>query len=147
MAARILRLIFVVPLLLSLSHAAGEVPEQPYRAYLPLIRTDACELVFANFFDNALFRPGQPFDARWTLKNTGNAAWLPGSAIIRFASGDRMHSGNDERDLPDEVIPGGMVDFIISMDAPNSSGAYISNWEINQEGLSLCSFHIMIRVP
>ena len=83
---------------------------------------------------------------RWTIKNTSNDPWRSDSVDIRFISGDRMHSGNDLRDMPYDVGPGGMLDLVIPMTAPATTGSKVSNWRLVQGDKPLCSFFITLNV-
>lgn len=150
MAARILRLFLILCLLLAFSRqpvSGSDDPEKPYRAYLPLVASgEKCTVVYADPPAGIVMRSGTSFDARWIIQNTGAATWQPGSADIRFTGGDRLHSGSDVRDIPFEITPGGKLDFVIPMTAPQIPGVFDSNWEIRQAQAPVCRFSLTIRV-
>lgn len=107
----------------------------------------SCTIVYQDPADNSSKKKGETFDMRWTIKNTSKDPWRADSVDINFVSGDRMHSGNDARDFPYDVGPNGMLDLVVSMTAPSTSGSYVSNWRLVQGSKVLCSFFVTLRVP
>jgi hypothetical protein len=107
----------------------------------------SCSIVYQEPQDGTSMTKGKGFDTRWTIKNTSGKDWRADSVDIRFMSGDRMHSGNDLRDMPYDVGSGGMLDLVVSMTAPATAGSYTSNWALVQGNTSVCNFYVQIRVP
>jgi hypothetical protein len=89
---------------------------------------------------------GSTFDMRWTIKNSSNTAWRADSVDILFVGGDRLHNGNDARDMPYDITPGGMLDLVVPMTAPTTPGAYVSNWRLSMGSKTVCNFFVSLRV-
>lgn len=106
-----------------------------------------CTITYQDPADNKSVTKGSSFDVRWTIKNTSNDTWRADSVDILYVNGDRMHAGNDARDMPYDVTPAGMLDLVVPMTAPSTGGAYVSNWRLVNGSRTLCSFYIAIRVP
>jgi len=155
MSARILRLVLFLCLLLPgpkpVVRGAGTDPiDQPYKIYLPFVQAgpgnESCQVVYQSPPDDTMFPKTAAFDARWTVRNTSQAAWRASTVTIRFVSGDRLHTGADARDLPVDVLPDGLLDTIVDMNAPGVAGSYTSNWALMDGATRLCAFYVQIRV-
>ncbi|RPJ48384.1 MAG: hypothetical protein EHM21_07680 [Chloroflexi bacterium] len=107
----------------------------------------SCQIVYQDPQDGASKSKSTAFDTRWTIKNTSSKEWRADSTDVRFVSGDRMHSGNDLRDMPYSVGAGGMLDLVIGMTAPATAGSYTANWALTEGNTSVCNFFVQIRVP
>lgn len=107
----------------------------------------SCTVIYQDPQDGTSKTKATTFDVRWTIKNTSSQTWRGDSVDIRFMSGDRMHSGNDVRDMPYDVGSNGMLDLVVSMTAPATAGSYTSNWALVQGSTSVCNFYVQIRVP
>lgn len=105
-----------------------------------------CQVTYQNPADNAILPKGAEFEMRWTIKNTGSKSWPADSTDIRFLSGDRVHVGNDVRDMPYDVAAGGMVDILVSMRTPLTPGSYVTNWSLSQGNVSVCRFYVQFQV-
>lgn len=105
-----------------------------------------CQVTYQNPADNAILPKGAEFEMRWTIKNTGSKSWAADSTDVRFLSGDRVHVGNDVRDMPYDVAAGGMVDLLISMRTPLTPGSYVTNWSLSQGSVSVCRFYVQFQV-
>ncbi len=104
-----------------------------------------CSVTYQQPADNSTQTKGKAFTVRWTIKNTSKDTWAADSVDIRFVSGDRVHTGNDVRDFPYDVAPGGMLDLTIDMNAPATAGSYVSNWQLAAGSKSYCNFYITFR--
>jgi hypothetical protein len=104
-----------------------------------------CLIVYQEPADNSTKKVSSSFDVRWTIKNSSGQSWDAGSVDIRYIGGDRMHSGNDLRDMPYTVGQGGMLDLVIPMTAPGTAGTYTSNWQLAAGSKALCNFFVQIR--
>lgn len=113
------------------------VPTRPGQAH------PQCQLIASIPY---IIMPGTVFEMRWTVKNTGSSAWTADNSVIRFVSGDRLHTGSDLRDLPYNVEPNSTVDIVIPMRAPETPGVYAANWAITKETTFLCRFYVFVRV-
>jgi hypothetical protein len=106
----------------------------------------SCQVVYQNPVDNAILPKGADFDMRWTIKNTSSKSWASDSTDIRFLSGDRVHVGNDVRDMPYDVASQGMVDIVVNMRTPLTPGSYVTNWSLSQGSASVCRFYVQFQV-
>jgi len=106
----------------------------------------ACDIVYQNPADDTVLTAGSSFDMRWTIKNTSKTSWRSDSIDLRYMSGSRMHSGSDVRDMPYDVSSGGAVDILVTMQAPNTSGTYTSNWALLAGNSAVCRFFVSIKV-
>jgi hypothetical protein len=92
------------------------------------------------------FKPNAPFDAAWTIKNTGSSTWSANAIDINYLSGQKMHEGADMRDLPGDVAAAGTFRYIFDMKAPANAGRYTETWAITQSGVNLCILSVTIDV-
>jgi hypothetical protein len=105
----------------------------------------SCEIVYQDPKDGTFKAKGTSMDVRWTIKNTSSDVWRADSVDIKYVGGDRMHSGNDLRDMPYDVGVNGMLDLVIPMTLPANGGTYVSNWSLVSGSKPLCNFFIQIR--
>ena len=105
-----------------------------------------CQVVFQNPSDDTVLPKNAEFEMRWSIKNTSSKDWPADSTDIRFVSGDRVHVGNDVRDMPNEVPKNGLVDVVITMRTPLTAGDYVTNWSLSQGNTSVCRFYVQFRV-
>lgn len=91
--------------------------------------------------DNTVFRPGDPFDIKWTIINTGTATWVAGKDFDYF-SGPHMTTAIAAPQLP-EVKPGKSVSFTFDGNAPMEKGFQVMTWKV--EG-GFCFPYIAIDV-
>ena len=106
----------------------------------------SCQVVSQIPADNTILNKGQSFDMNWTIKNTSSKTWDGGSTDIRFVSGDRVHVGNDVRDIGYDVAPNGMISIISPLSAPSSPGSYVTNFSMSQGNTSVCRFYLQFQV-
>jgi hypothetical protein len=91
--------------------------------------------------DNTVFHPGDPFDIKWTIINTGTVTWPAGKDFDYF-SGPHMSPNNSAGQLP-EVKPGKSVSYVFSGTAPMEKGFHVMTWKV--EG-GFCFPYIAIDV-
>lgn len=91
--------------------------------------------------DNTVFRPGDPFDIKWTIINTGTVTWAAGKDFS-YLSGPHFTSAIAVPQLP-EVKPGKSVSFSFDGNAPNKKGFQVMTWKL--EG-GFCFPYIAIDV-
>ena len=91
-------------------------------------------------FDNTSFRPGDTFDIKWTIVNTGTKTMVAG-LDLKFNSGTQM-TNRTRVELP-ELKPG--AQFAVDFDAvaPNKEGTYVMTFLV--EG-GLCYPYVAIIV-
>jgi hypothetical protein len=92
------------------------------------------------------FAPNAPFDAAWTIKNTGSKTWVANDIDIRYLSGTKMHEGGDVTDMPGNVEPDKTFRLVFDMLAPNTTGRHTETWVISQGGATLCAMSVTIDV-
>jgi hypothetical protein len=103
-------------------------------------REYSCDAVRRRPFDNTSFRPGDKFDIRWTIVNTGTKTMVAG-LDLKFNSGTQMTS-RTRVELP-ELKPD--AEFAVDFDAvaPTKEGTYIMAFVV--EG-GLCYPYVAIIV-
>jgi hypothetical protein len=91
--------------------------------------------------DNTVFRPGDPFDVKWTIINNGTATWVAGKDFDYF-SGPKMTTALAGQELP-ELKPGDKVSYTFDANAPMQKGFQVMTWKV--EG-GFCFPYIAIDV-
>lgn len=82
--------------------------------------------------DNTIFRPGEPFDIKWTIVNTGTKTMVAG-LDVKYDDGPELTSTKFV-ELP-ELEPGDQTVVVMDAVAPEKEGTYIMTFSV--EG-SLC---------
>lgn len=77
--------------------------------------------------DNAVFKPGDSFDVKWTIVNTGSATWEAGYDLVYF-SGPQM-TGATYFELP-KMKPGDQWSIVMDAAAPMQKGNYVMTWKL-----------------
>jgi hypothetical protein len=90
-------------------------------------------------FDNTSFKPGDPFDVKWVITNTGTKAW-PSNKDFNFFSGTLLTSVSSAVLPP--LQPGHSVSYSFDANAPLKKGVYTMQWKV--EG-GLCFPTITIK--
>jgi hypothetical protein len=100
----------------------------------------SCDTIRRRPFDNTIFRPGDKFDIKWTIVNTGTKTMVAG-LDLKFNSGTQMTS-RTRVELP-ELKPD--AQFAVDFDAvaPEKEGTYIMAFIV--EG-GLCYPYVAIIV-
>jgi hypothetical protein len=100
----------------------------------------SCDSIRRRPLDNTVFRPGDPFDIKWTIVNTGTKTMVAG-LDLKFNSGTQMTS-RTRVELP-ELEPD--EQFAVDFDAvaPEKEGTYIMAFMV--EG-GLCYPYVAIIV-
>jgi inhibitor of cysteine peptidase len=78
--------------------------------------------------DDTVLAPGESFVKSWRLRNNGTCPWLEGYKII--AIDDEPLPGETEVVLATAVAPGQAVDISVNLTAPDITGTYRSNWQM-----------------
>jgi hypothetical protein len=86
-----------------------------------------CDIIDQRPFDDTEFRPGDSFDIKWTIVNTGTKKWEDGT-YLEYQSGPEM-TDKTQIDLP-KLKPGGQHDVILDAVAPSESGMQIMVWAV-----------------
>lgn len=103
-------------------------------------RDYSCDTIHRRPFDNTSFRPGDKFDIKWTIVNTGKKTMVAG-LDLKYNSGTQMTS-RTRVELP-ELKPDAQFDVDFDAVAPNKEGTYIMTFLV--EG-GLCYPYVAIIV-
>jgi hypothetical protein len=81
--------------------------------------------------DNSPIAAGAPFIKIWRVRNDGNCAWGPGSALhsLVFLGGNQMNAPT-QVEIPTVVQPGQAVELSVPLVAPNLAGTYRNEWKL-----------------
>lgn len=81
--------------------------------------------------DNSPIAAGAPFIKIWNVRNDGNCAWGPGSALhsLVFLGGNQMNAPA-QVEIPSVVQPGQAVELSVPLVAPNLPGTYRNEWKL-----------------
>lgn len=103
-------------------------------------REYACDTVRRRPLDNTSYRPGDTFDIRWTIVNTGTRTMVAG-LDLKYNSGTQM-TNRTRVELP-ELKPG--EQFAVDFDAvaPNKEGNYVMTFVVEGQ---LCYPYVAIVV-
>lgn len=86
-----------------------------------------CDIIRRRPFDNTFFRPGDEFDIRWTIVNTGTRNLRAGTDV-KFSIGSDM-VGVTFVELP-EMRPGDQYEITFDAVAPATEGNHIMTWVV-----------------
>lgn len=86
-----------------------------------------CDIIRRRPFDNTFFRPGDEFDIRWTIVNTGTRNLRAGTDV-KYSIGSDM-VGIRFVELP-EMKPGDQYEIILDAVAPETEGNHIMTWVV-----------------
>ena len=90
--------------------------------------------------DNSEYAPGDDFDIKWTILNTGTATWPDGTDLTYFSG--PMMTGAAGLELP-ALKPGDSYSVVFDAQAPMQSGFHVMTWKV-QGGF--CYPYVAIRV-
>lgn len=89
--------------------------------------------------------PQTDFDAKWTVKNTGNKTWDRNSVDYAYSSGQQMHK-KSVYDLPENVDSEETITLIVDMIAPKKAGTYNTFWVLRRGSTNICKMGITVVV-
>jgi hypothetical protein len=78
--------------------------------------------------DGTQVNPGTGFTKIWRVQNTGSCTWTT-SYKLAFVDGEQMGAPN-QVPLPDQVVPGQIVDLSVNFIAPTEPDQYESFWKL-----------------
>jgi hypothetical protein len=107
--------------------------------------TKKCAVVGQNPPDGTVFRPRQKFTGRWTIENTGTAAWKKGWFDYQYLGGDKFHD-RARYDMNYILDPGDTIDIKVVMHAPKQPGSYETTWIFGSKKNALCKMTLAIVV-
>jgi hypothetical protein len=87
----------------------------------------ACDVIRQRPRDNAVFKPGDSFDVKWTIINTGTATWEAGYDLV-YSSGPQM-TGAIYFELP-RMEPGDQWSIVMDAAAPMEKGHQVMAWKL-----------------
>ncbi len=81
--------------------------------------------------DGTVMAPGQTFEKKWKLQNTGSCTWST-SYQIAFSSGTAMGGTPGLVKVP--VPSGNQTDIAVQLTAPTTAGSYTGTWRMQNAG-------------
>ena len=87
----------------------------------------ACDIIRQRPLDNSEFKPGDDFDIKWTIVNTGTATW-PAGTDFKYFSGPKMTSAG-ALELP-QMKPGDQYSVAFDARAPSEKGFQVMTWSV-----------------
>lgn len=110
-----------------------------------------CAIVAQKPYDGQfVYKPGDSFDVKWTIKNTGSKTWLTGWSFQYFWDSGGRISPTANFTLPNDVKPGETITLTIEVIAPQVSGrekqTFVEQWAIVGYGVKFCRPYIAIFV-
>lgn len=106
----------------------------------------SCSLVSQIPNDNTHFAPGTIFNANWTVKNTGDAAWMHTTVDIVYSSGSKL-SAQLLFDTSADTSVGNNYVVSVPMTVPASPGTYSMVWSLQANMNTFCPLPLTILVP
>ena len=131
-----------VPVVAAPPPPTEELPSTPPPA-------NACTLVGQNPADYTVFPPSNGFGMTWTLKNTGTVAWDQTKTDLVYlgaVAGQRLHQNGDVYDITATVNPGETYTVQGSLITPATPGEYGEAWSLQQDGVQVCTFWVIVDV-
>ena len=110
-------LVVVPPTVVSGGGGGGTTTQKEY----------ACDIIRRRPFDNTFFQPGDTFDIKWTIVNTGTRNIRAGTDV-KFAIGTQM-TGVTRVELP-EMKPGDQYELTFDATAPTTEGHHVMTWVV-----------------
>jgi len=100
----------------------------------------SCDVIHQRPYDDTYYKPGAPFDVKWTIVNTGTKAWAAG-LDLKYSNGPKMTASN-LFELP-AMEPGDQYSIDFDAVAPNEEGRQVMVWVL--EG-GICYPYVRIIV-
>jgi len=86
------------------------------------------EVTSASIQTGQVFGPGESFNARWLVVNTGTCTWDTGYSLIHIG-GEDLNAASPSA-LAAAVAPGDSTFLILTMTAPSTEDSYTSAWKL-----------------
>lgn len=106
----------------------------------PVQQDYACSVIARSPADYTVFKPGEDFDIKWTIVNTGKKNIRDGSDV-KYSNGDNFAIQRFV-ELP-LLKPGEKHQVIVDAEAPDKLGKYIMVWVVEGQ---LCFPYVAIEV-
>ena len=100
----------------------------------------ACDVIHQRPFDDTTFKPGDTFDVKWTILNTGTKTWRKG-LDLKYLSGPKM-TATANIELP-EMKPGDQFNIVLDATAPTDKGTKVMVWVLEGQ---ICYPYVRIIV-
>ncbi len=81
-----------------------------------------------NYKDNEVVSPGQSFEKKWVIKNTGSTTWTTDYALVPIDYGG--FKGPELISIPKEVKSGENVELSANLTAPEKEGTYTAYFRL-----------------
>jgi hypothetical protein len=119
----------------------------PDGSSVPTDRDDA-EFVSESVPDGTHFRPGEEFDKRWTMRNTGTSTWTRDGNYLLTHDGDERFGAEEQTRLPGDasIGPSGTWDFVVHMTAPGAPGTYRGYWRMDRFGTGRFGRQVWVEI-
>jgi hypothetical protein len=95
---------------------------------------------------SSVMKPGEDFDAVWTVKNISGKTWEAGTLDYKYIRGTELHKYESLYDFNETVKSGDSVKIRVDMLAPHTAGTYTTNWALVQGSNIICNLPITIIV-
>lgn len=108
----------------------------------------SCVLVSQNPADYTTFPTSTGFGMTWVLQNTSTTAWEQSKVDLVFLgaiNGQRLHQNWDLYDITTTVQPGENYTVSGSLITPAQPGQYGEAWALQQDGVNLCTFWVIVE--
>jgi len=104
-----------------------------------------CEMSVSPALSTVL-KPGEDFDAIWTIKNISGKTWEAGTVDYKYVRGTELHKYDKIYDLSEEVKSGEKLEIRVDMMAPHTAGTYTTYWALTTGSTTLCNLPVTIIV-
>ena len=104
-----------------------------------------CQILSQTPLNNTVISRFATFETRWLVANVGMAGWDSATADHRYYKGEKLHL-QPIYDFPKSVSPGETIEFIVSMQAPSTTGIYSTTWRIGIGKSRFCNMEVTIVV-
>lgn len=90
----------------------------------------SCDIIHQRPFDGeAIYSPGDEFDIKWTILNTGSATWPAGYDVKYYSGPNFTTTGVTVVELP-EMKPKAQYQIIFDAIAPMQKGHFVMTWVV-----------------
>ncbi len=88
----------------------------------------SCDIIHQRPYDNSEYNPGDGFDIKWTILNTGTKTWDSG-VDVKYFSGPHMTTAT-VIEIPVKMKPHDQYDIVMDGTAPNKKGFQVMTWVV-----------------
>ena len=106
----------------------------------------SCVLIRQSPHNKTYLSPGEDFDMRWTVQNTGTETWEPEDVSWYLLNGYALHKYQDSYNLTESVEHLELTDILVDMTAPTDTGSYTAIWALQADDIDFCWFSIEILI-